>query len=185
MPQADILTVVVASPSDVMVERNTLHGVIDELNLSVARREGLQLRLIRWETDSHPGFHPDGPQGLINSVLKIEDCDIFVGIFWKRFGTPVKDAGSGTEAEFLQAYNAWKKQSSPHIMFYFNQAPVMPATAAEAEQLQRVIKFKEAFPKEGLWWSYNGEKEFEKLVRSHTTKLIYQYAEQKLQGSHS
>ena len=41
-----------------------------------------------WETDAHPRLHPEGPQGLIDDILHPEDCDLLIGIFWKRFGTP-------------------------------------------------------------------------------------------------
>jgi hypothetical protein len=56
------LKVVVASPGDVQSERDALPAVFDELNRGIAAERGLRLELIRWETDAHPGFHPDGPQ---------------------------------------------------------------------------------------------------------------------------
>jgi hypothetical protein len=31
--------------------------------------------------------------------MQIADSDVVVGIFWKRFGTPTRDAQSGTEHE--------------------------------------------------------------------------------------
>ena len=31
--------------------------------------------------------------------MQIADSDVVVGIFWKRFGTPTRDAQSGTEYE--------------------------------------------------------------------------------------
>lgn len=44
----------------------------------------------RWETDSAPGFHPEGPQGKIDADLGIANCDILVAIFWTKFGSPVE-----------------------------------------------------------------------------------------------
>jgi formylglycine-generating enzyme required for sulfatase activity len=104
--------------------------------------------------------------------MQIEDCDIFIGMFWKRFGTPVYDAGSGTAHEFQRAYEAWQQQRRPHIMMYFNQRAYTPKTKAEAEQWTHVLAFRESFPKEGLWWSYRGKAQFEKLVRQHLTQFI-------------
>jgi hypothetical protein len=66
-----ILRVVVASPNDVQAERKRLVDMIDELNLSDARDNDVHLELWRWETDAYPGFHPLGPQGLIDSLLRI------------------------------------------------------------------------------------------------------------------
>ena len=63
MHQANILRIVVASPSDVQAERDALRTVLEELNQGIAGERGLRLELARWETDAYPGFHPEGPQG--------------------------------------------------------------------------------------------------------------------------
>ncbi len=166
--------IVVVSPSDVMPERAVLADVIDELNRGIAGEHGLVLELSRWETDSYPGFHPQGPQGLIDPILKIEDCDVLIGIFWKRFGTPTMDAQSGTEHEIRTAYDAWKKNGRPQIMLYFNQKAYLPKSPEEIDQLRQVLEFKQDLPKESLWWSYNGKSQFEKLARNHLTQFIRQ-----------
>src|SRR5919204_6227344 len=116
MQDVKILRVVVASPGDVQAERDALPAILDELNRGIAAERNLRLELVRWETDAYPGFHPEGPQGLIDAVLRIEDCDLLIGIFWKRFGTPVKDAKSGTEHEFRRAYEGWQQHRRPHLM---------------------------------------------------------------------
>jgi internalin A len=103
-PQRRILRVVVASPSDVQSERNELPSVIEEVNRLVASDRGLHLESFRWETDTYPGFHPEGPQGLIDRIMKVTDCDLLIGIFWKGFGTPTSDGKTGTEHEFSLAY---------------------------------------------------------------------------------
>ena len=172
MAEVRILRVVVASPGDVLAERERLLRVLDEVNRGVAADRALVLTLSRWETDSYPGFHVEGPQGLIDRVLKIEDCDVLIGIFWKRFGTPVADAGSGTEHEFQIACRQWRATERPQIMVYFNEAPYTLRTAHEAEQCGRVLKFREEFPPEGLWWPYQGPDEFEALVRRHLSNFI-------------
>jgi small GTP-binding protein len=117
-PKPQILRIVVASPSDVQPERDVLPSVIEEVNRVVAADRGLHLVLSRWETDTYPGFHPEGPQGLIDPILKITDCDLLVGIFWKRFGTPTTDGKTGTEHEFSLAYKAWQEKRSPQIFIY-------------------------------------------------------------------
>jgi hypothetical protein len=92
MKQARILKLVVASPGDVQAERDMIPVIVDELNKGIADERGVRLEVYRWETDAYPGFHPLGPQGQIDSCLRIEDCDLLIAIFWKRFGTPVHDA---------------------------------------------------------------------------------------------
>lgn len=172
MEQKRIVRVVVASPGDVQAERDTLPAVFDELNLGIAAERNLLLELLRWETDAYPSFHPEGPQGLIDPILNIEDCDILIGLFWKRFGTPTKDTQSGTEHEILSAYQAWQQNRRPQIMVYFNQKAYTPASKEETDQWGEVLDFKRRFPQEGLWWAYKGRAEFERLVRNHLTGLI-------------
>jgi len=167
MRQTTILRVVVASPLDVQRERSALDDVVAEVNRGVAADRGVRLELVRWETDSYPGFDPKGPQGLIDPILRITDCDLLIGIFWKRFGTPTLGAGSGTEHEIQAAYEAWQRSGTPQIMVYFNEQPAAPTSSDETDQWTRVLRFKEAFPKEGLWWAYKGHAQFEKLVRNH------------------
>src|SRR5262249_16989041 len=157
MEQLNILRVVVASPGDVQPERNSIDDVAAELNRGIAKDRSFHLEISRWETDVYPGFHPQGPQGLIDSILCIEQCDLLIGIFWKRFGTPVSDAQSGTEHEFRKAYEAWKSTGHPQIMFYFKEQPYFLKTKEEHDQLGRVMDFKRTFPGEGLWKPYTDQ----------------------------
>ena len=152
-PQDRAIRVVVVSPGDVKSERDTLPEVLDELNSGLAGQLDLRLELWRWETDAYPGFHPEGPQGLIDEAMDIEDSDIVIGIFWKRFGTPVFDANSGTEHELRRAWQAWNRNRRPQIMVYLNERPYSPTSTTELDQWKAVIEFKKRLPKEAMWWS--------------------------------
>ena len=166
------LRIVVASPNDVKEERKILEEVATELNRGVAKDHELYIEISGWDIDAYPGFHVAGAQGLIDLVLQIEDCELFIGIFWKRFGTPTFDAKSGTEHEFRKAYEAWKRNQRPQIMIYFNEEESSPKTKEELVQRGLILDFKDEFPKEGLWWSYNGIQDFAKCVRQHLTQFI-------------
>jgi hypothetical protein len=167
-----VLRVFVASPGDVSDEREKLKVVIDELNHGIAGHKGLILKLLRWETDAWPGFGEDA-QDVINQ--QIGPYDIFIGILWKRFGTPTKRAGSGTEEEFEQAYTLWSEYGRPRIMLYFNMTPFYPSTE-DTEQFRKVLDFKEKAGEKGaLYWEYNGSDEFKEFVRSHLTKEILRW----------
>jgi hypothetical protein len=111
-----VIRVVLASPSDVQAERVAAASVIDSLN-KMLPDSGFpgSLRLVRWETDAYPGLHDHGPQGLIDERLRIEGCDILIGVFWKRFGTPVGDAESGTAHEIRRAIEGWKARGTPQV----------------------------------------------------------------------
>ena len=146
--------------------------MIAELNRGLGALLKIRLVSYAWETDVRPGFHADGPQGLVDQILHIEDSDILIGIFWKRFGTPVKDADSGTEHEFLKAYESWKSTGRPEIMMYFCEKPYHPNNSGEAEQARRVAKFREEFPEHGLYRTYKRPSEFTDLVRNHLTGYL-------------
>lgn len=173
-----IIKLIVVSPGDVRKERETLDKVVNNLNKLLSPYLGLQIETFRWETDSYPGFHLDGPQGLIDELMQIEKSDIVVGIFWKRFGTPTKDAASGTEHELKKAYQVWQASGGkrPHIMVYFKNEPYMPSNTAEVEQQGKVLTFKNEFPKDGLWWDFKDLDEFDELIRDHLTQFLLQNA---------
>jgi hypothetical protein len=114
-----VLRLVVASPSDVKDERDALAEILEEVNRDTVGPARLHLELSRWETDAYPGFHAEGPQGLIDPILKIEDCDVLIGIFWTKMGTPTPGGRTGTEHEFHTAFQSWKRSDRPQIMAYF------------------------------------------------------------------
>ena len=176
MKHIQVLKVVVASPSDVQQERKSIVEAAEEINRGMARANNLLLEVYRWEIDSYPGFHPEGPQGWIDQSLDIEDLDLLIGIFWKRFGTPTTDARSGTEHEFRIAYNLWKQTGSPQIMVYFNQSKYTLSSLEEVEQVRLVIEFKQSFPSEGFFWNYEDVEEFGKLIRGHFTRFYLEYS---------
>lgn len=174
-----ILRLIVVSPNDVSNERQLLDDVVNNINKEIASYLGLSIETFRWETDTYPGFHPAGPQGLIDELMKIENSDIVVGIFWKRFGTPTKDAGSGTEHELHKAYQAWVESNHkrPQIMVYFKEESYSPTNPEEAQQMQKVIDFRENFQKQGgLTWQFKSTLDFERLIRDHLIAYIMRNA---------
>lgn len=171
--QVTKLKVFVASPGDVQTERELLADVIDELTRGIAEEKGLVLELVRWETHAWPDIGEDA-QDVINR--QIAPRDVFVGIMWKRFGTPTKRAGSGTEEEFNRAYAYWQEYGRPKIMFYFNRAPFSPSSMDEVEQMGKVLAFKKELSNKGaLYWEYDGAGNFERLVRGHLTQVIKEW----------
>src|SRR4029078_13577364 len=155
MHKVELLRIVVASPGDVKTERDCVEVVAEELNRGLADVLGLRLDVIRWETDAFPGFKADGSKCHIDTALHIEESDLVIGIFWKRFGTPVADAASGTEHEIRKAYYSWEKSGQPQIMVYFNQMPALDSAPEETAQWQKVKRFhRDPLFKQGLWWNY-------------------------------
>jgi|RhiMethySRZTD1v2_1073278.scaffolds.fasta_scaffold11797_2 hypothetical protein len=171
MDYEGIVRVILASPNDVGPERKLVARVIDRINATLADRN-LQLKLYRWETRAYPGFHLKGRQCKIDDALEIEKADLFIAILWKRFGTPVHDARSGTEHEFKLAYNSYLKNNRPHIMFYFKEVSVSRLKKEELKQYRKVKKFRDEFPEEGLWWTFKSTREFEDQLFGHLALFI-------------
>jgi AAA ATPase domain len=168
----ELIRVVVVSPSDVARERVVAQVVVDELNRGVAADRGYRLLLWRWEIDARPGMHLEGPQGLIDEVMGIQDADVVVGVFWKRFGTPTGSVDSGTEHELRRAWAAWHEQGRPEVMVYFCTRAYSPTTLDELAQWQRVVEFQQALPAQQLWWRYVTVGKFERLLREHLTAFV-------------
>lgn len=166
------IRVVVVSPGDVARERAVAQTVVDELNRGVASNRGCRLSLWRWEVDARPGMHLEGPQGLIDERMQIQDADIVVGLFWTRFGTPTSMADSGTEHELRRAWICWQNHGRPEVMVYFCTRAYYPKTSDELTQWQRVLEFQQTLPEQQLWWRYASVAKFERLLREHLTALL-------------
>ena len=167
-----ILKVFVASPDDVAEERNTLAKLLADINDVLAYltpEKGLSLELVRYETHSYPDI--GAPQEVINREIPV-DYDIFVGIMWKRAGTPTATALSGTIEEFNRACERRKQGSLPRIMFYFCDQPIPVPTATELQQLAEVVKFRSQLASQGLTAAYPSHAEFGDHVRGGLLRAI-------------
>ena len=142
---ARIVTVFVASPSDVATERQHVAHVAAAINRNTIDERDVLFRVVGWKTDVRPRVHEQGPQGPIDEDLPIEQCDIVVGILWKRFGTPIPEMGgeSGTAHEIRAAIAASRKSRKPEVVICFNEAPYFTKVAAELKQAVQVADFRE------------------------------------------
>ncbi|HKO55909.1 MAG TPA: hypothetical protein VJ276_08525 [Thermoanaerobaculia bacterium] len=145
------LRVVGVSPSDVRAERQLIREVVEELNRDIAPTFGCQLIYQEWETDVAPQFHRRGIPGVIDDSLRFDTCDILIGIFWKRFGTPTADAASGTEHELRLAHAAWQQTGRPRIMLYSKVEPFYPDGKEGVDQFKQLVDFKLSLEREALW----------------------------------
>jgi hypothetical protein len=162
------IKVFLASPGDVTEERAQLPKIIQDINLiisAIAPEKKVLLDLIKWETNTYPSMG-NGAQAVINE--QIPEYNIFIGIMWKRFGTPTTIAGSGTEEEFSRAYAKWQADNNFPVLFYFCQdSSSFPKSLDELDQLRKVIEFKEKLSKLGLIWEYKDHSDFADMIRNH------------------
>ena len=146
-----------------------MERVVSSLNETIGESDGVFLDLIRWETHAWPGFGADA-QDVINR--EIEPGDIFIGIMWRRIGTPTARAISGTVEEFERAYELWLRTGRPTLMLYFKTEAFYP-TLDELTQFRSVLEFKQLLRDKGaLYWEYDRADEFETTVYRHLYKEV-------------
>ena len=165
------IKIFLSSPGDVEAERQKVPGVIAQINRMLGDYLDIHLDLSEWKT--HVAGDMGRPQAVINR--QIERYDIFVGIMWKRFGTPTGKAESGTEEEFNTAYANWLKYKKPRILFYFSQVPFTLPTQDEMIQLSRVISFKEKLTQKGLTHNYSSPDDFGDQLRDHIVRVLQEW----------
>ena len=162
----------VASPGDVASERSQLDKVVAELNVTLpalAPDKQLTLDLVKCEKSVAPGLGRDA-QDVVNQ--QIGDYDIFVGILWKRMGTPTAVASSGTEEEYQRAYASWQRDKKLPILFYFSQEPYSTKSLEENEQVRRVLAFRNELSNHGLVSEYPGAAGFADVIRPHLALVL-------------
>ena len=156
----------ISSPGDVEAERAEVEEAIKELNEKALGELGIRLEPIRWENNCYPSVGADS-QAVINEELG-DDYNIFIGIFWRKYGTPTPRAQSGTIDEFERAYARWSQtRISPQIMFYFRDGPTSLGEVDE-DQLILIRNFRKRLKPMGvLFWPYKDEEDFGRLIRMH------------------
>jgi hypothetical protein len=174
MPKTEqVLSIFLASPGDVSDERGRVDAFVDEWNNLWSEDIGVHLRLVRWETHAYPAVGADG-QDVINTQIG-EEYDVFLGIMWKRFGTPTGRAASGTVEEFERALERYRTSGNPQLMFYFKKAD--SDIGDDAAQLQAIQQFRSKLAKDGLlYWEFLSPEQFGQLVRMHLTRHIQNWA---------
>jgi Tfp pilus assembly protein PilO len=166
-----MVRVFAASPGDVAQERAVVEGVVREMNDGWTADLGYRVGLVRWETDTYPGF-ADAAQDVVNQQIG-DDYDVFIGIMWARVGTPTDRSESGTVEEFERAYARFKADpTSVHLMMYFKNGPLQP-DQIDPFQLVKVNEFKQRVADlGGFYREFLHSEDFERLVRSNLSQYL-------------
>ncbi len=110
-------------------------GVIQEWNDLHSYTRKIVLLPLRWEAHTAPEYG-SRPQEVINRAI-VDHCDLLLGIFWTRIGSPTGIADSGTLEEVARVVDAQKP-----VMLYFSKIGVDPDNI-DAGQLEKLRQFKE------------------------------------------
>ena len=154
--QATVLPVMIASPGDVAMEREIVREVIHDWNDVNAASSKVILVPVGWDSHSSPEL-AGRPQEIINSRL-LQPCDLLIGVFWTRLGTPTGEAKSGTVEEIERHVSAGKP-----AMLYFSSRPAAPESI-DAAQYAALKSFRDDWCKpRGLVESFDSPDQFRKL----------------------
>jgi len=164
--QATVIPIMIASPGDVFEEREVIREVIHTWNYINSVKTKVMLIPAGWETHSFPELGTR-PQELINSRI-LKDCDLLIGVFWTRLGTPTGKSESGTVEEIEKHIKAGKP-----AMIYFSSKPVAPESI-DAKQYAALRKFKERCKELGLVEEFDNIIEFKDKVSNHLQLCLHQ-----------
>ena len=172
MPKnVELLTLFVSGPSNVDSEKAALRRVVAELSERLVRTHGVGLQVVGWPDDVRPGVNVD-LQAEITGQFGAE-FDIYLGILGTRFGTPTRNAGSGTEEEFEHGIVRLRDNSrSLRVLFYFKTSKVNPFDL-EIDQLKKVKEFRSKLHSRGvLYRDFENTGDFVQMVQNHLDRLI-------------
>lgn len=162
--QTTTYKILIASPSDVNLERKAIPEAIHRWNNMNSDFYKVSLLPVKWETDTAPESG-DSPQEIINRQL-VQDCDILIGIFWTRIGTETKKAKSGTVEEITH----FIKENKP-AMIYFSSEPIDP-NKIDLDQKKKLDEFKTKIEKIALIESYDSIDDLKEKIDRQLTKVI-------------
>ncbi|HEV2148528.1 MAG TPA: hypothetical protein VGR37_14085 [Longimicrobiaceae bacterium] len=160
MPQTGLIfRALIASPSDCAQERKIIPEVVAAWNAVHSVDTAAVIEPVLWETHSRPAFG-DRPQGIINQQL-VDRCDLLIGAFWTRLGTPTGVAESGT-AEEIEQFRAAQKP----VLLYFSSAPVVP-DSLDLDQYRALVEYRKRLAEEGLYSEYESLADFREQLQRH------------------
>ena len=158
---ATVFNVLIASPSDVNEEREAIAQTLHDWNSLNSVETGKVLLPVRWESHSAPAMG-DRPQGIINNQV-VRDCDMLIGAFWTRLGSPTGVEDSGTVEEI----KLFLKVQKP-VMLYYSKKHI-DMDEADLEQIQKLKEFKKSIRDKGIQEHYCSIDELkQKLMRQLT-----------------
>ncbi|KAA0562310.1 DUF4062 domain-containing protein [Bacillus sp. CH30_1T] len=156
---AKVFNVMIASPGDVASERSIVRDVIYEWNAIHSYSRNIVLLPVGWETHSSPEMGTS-PQEIINYQVA-NKCDLLIGVFWTRLGTPTNKYSSGTVEE-IEKHLEFEKPA----MLYFSSQPVAIDTV-DLDQIAKLKQFKESCQSRGLYEEYDSHSDFKQKFYHH------------------
>lgn len=161
MPRfSKVFRVLIASPSDVLKEREIALKAVYGWNAANSVSSGIILEPVGWENNVYPEFDASGPQQVINNQI-VENSDLLIGIFWSRIGTPTETFLSGS----IEELSHFIENNKP-VMIYFSERPI-PPNNLDSNQYEKLKSFKKSCMQKGIVSIYSEKDQlYQELLKS-------------------
>ena len=194
------LQIFLSSPADVTDGREVARQVVEQLRQNEKIRSRADLEIVSWDDPERqiPFFANRTPQeSVIEKLGRPAECDIVVVLLWARMGTPLPETEdftkpdgsrylSGTEWEYLDAFQASRDTGRPDILVYrcLRDLTIFKIGASREDrreavrQLDLVDEFCDHFRDEedgslsGGINTYATDDDLERQLRDHLTTTI-------------
>jgi hypothetical protein len=161
---ATVFNVLIASPSDVPKERAAIAESLHDWNALHSQQTGYVLLPVMWESHSAPAMG-DRPQAIINNQV-VRNCDMLVGAFWTRLGSPTGVEESGTVEEIRW----FLKQNKPVMLYYSKQQ--VDLDHIDTQQLEKLNEFKKSIRDKGIQEQYSSAEDLKQKLLRHLTIVM-------------
>lgn len=183
------IRIFISSPGDVAEERLLARRLIGRLDAQFGG--ALQFEAILWER-----FPLVATASFQEQLQKPSDADIVIVVLWSRLGTPLpahitrsdgSTYASGTEFEFEDAVEGFRRKGTPRILTYLKTAPLTAAgDLASLEDTTRQKRALDGFVAKwfrneadgtltGAFHNFATSADFEDLLDAHLSQLAEQF----------
>ncbi len=181
------LDIFISSPGDVIEERALANRAIERLQSEYAGR--IVLQPVLWEHE--PLLATANFQ---EQIVQPSDTEVFIAILWSRLGTRLPKGyerpdgsryDSGTEYEFEEAIEGFRKNGKPEMLVYRKTAPPSVRLDDEEELLARLKQKKKLDVFVDKWFhdkaegtliaafhAFESPSDFETILEIHLRKLV-------------
>ena len=170
------IKVFIAYISDVKKEVAKCKAIQELINREIASLN-LYLEINTWE-DVPESF--GRPQEIINKEF-VENCDIFIGVLGKRWGTPTGKFDCGFEEEFNIAETRYKQRQEPEILLYTKEVDETNLNDDEKKEYEKVKQFIKDIKenKKGLIVPFNNTNKLQNYISTRLRRYLNDYSTKK------
>lgn len=162
MPQpVDLYRLFIASPGGCDDLRDEVEEAVRYWNSAHSKKEAAVIHPVRWEVDAPRGA--GNPQEHVNPTL--DDCDLLVGIFRWKIGSP----GTGSIPATVEEIDRAIAKGKPVLVFFSSE---QPPNDVDLPQLEALRTYKERVKRELFYGEFTSKEDFRTKVSHEIGKRM-------------